>query len=133
MKIHAQLSRYAIVGLASNAFGYLLYILLTTMGMGHKTVMSLLYGVGVLQTFFFNKRWSFRHQGSTTPALRRYIIAYGMGYAVNIFALWYFVDKLRFPHQWVQGAMVFVVAGVIFLMQRYWVFPHNQPETEPTR
>ena len=128
MKVHIQLSRYAIVGLASNAFGYLLYLLLTTVGMGHKTAMTLLYGVGVLQTFIFNKRWSFSHQGPTKTALRRYIISYCIGYAINYIALWGLVDKLGFPHQWVQVVMIFLLASMLFTLQRYWVF-----STEPER
>jgi len=122
MKLHIQLSRYAVVGLASNALGYLLYLLLTEVGMGHKTAMTLLYGIGVLQTFVFNKRWSFRHEGPTPIALRRYITAYGVGYAINYLALWILVDKLGLPHQWVQGFMIFALAGMLFLMQKYWVF-----------
>ncbi|MBV5310569.1 GtrA family protein, partial [Chromatium okenii] len=62
MKWHVQLSRYALVGVASNAFGYFLYLLLTNVGMGYKSAMSLLYIVGVAQTFIFNRSWSFRHQ-----------------------------------------------------------------------
>ncbi len=93
------------------------------MGMGYKTAMTLLYAVGVAQTFIFNKRWSFRHQGPTSSAFRRYMIAYGTGYVVNYFALWFFVDKLEIPHQWVQGVVIFVLAGTLFFMQRYWVFP----------
>ena len=131
--IHRQLIRYAVVGLASNLILYLAYLCLTYLSVGHKTAMTLLYGVGVLQTFGFNKRWSFRHQGSITPALRRYMITYGAGYAVNLLVLWFFVDSLGFPHQWVQGVMVFVIAGLIFLMQKYWVFPHNQIEEEVAR
>ena len=101
--------------------------------MGYKTAMTLLYGLAVLQTFIFNKRWSFRHRGPTTTALRRYIITYGIGYVINYIALWFFVGELEFPHQWVQGIMVLVVAVVVFVMQRYWVFLHNQIKEEMTR
>jgi len=127
MKIHIQLTRYAVVGLASNALGYLLYLFITTLGMGHKTAMTLLYIVGVLQTFFFNKRWSFNHNGATHTALIRYIIAYAFGYVLNLVTLVVLVDHWGLPHQWVQGVMIFVLAGMLFLLQRYWVFA-SKPE-----
>lgn len=60
----SQLVRYGVIGLASNAIGYVLYLLLTSLGMEPKMAMSLLYGIGVLQTFLFNKRWTFGHQGA---------------------------------------------------------------------
>lgn len=120
-----QLVRYGIVGVTSNAFGYLLYLGLTYLGMGPKLAMSLLYGVGVMQTFMFNKKWSFRFDGAATPALLRYATVYAFGYVVNFSALMLLVDQMGLPHQWVQGAMILVVAVMLFLAQRYWVFPQR--------
>lgn len=117
-----QLLRYAIVGLASNAFGYLLYLGLTSMGMGHKLAMSLLYGVGVLQTFVFNKKWSFRFQGAATPALVRYAMVYAVGYIINFLTLVLLVDKVGLSHQWVMGGMVLFMALFFFVGQKFWVF-----------
>lgn len=117
-----QLVRYGIVGLASNAVGYLLYLGLTYLGMGPKLAMSLLYGVGVLQTFVFNKKWSFRFEGAATPALVRYATVYAVGYVINFFALMLFVDQAALSHQLVQGVMIFIVAIMLFIAQRYWVF-----------
>jgi len=122
MKIHVQLTRYAVVGLASNAAGYLLYLLITSLGMGHKTAMTLLYVSGVLLTFIFNKSWSFNHDGAMHGALVRYIAAYAFGYVLNLAGLMLMADHWGLPHQWVQGGMIFVVAGTLFLLHRYWVF-----------
>ena len=123
MEVHSQLIRYAVVGLVSNVVSYLLYLLVTWFGMGPKTAMSLLYTMGVLQTFVFNKRWSFRFDGAPKPALVRYAMVYALGYAINFLALMIFVDQIGLPHQLVQGVMILVVALMLFLAQRYWVFP----------
>ena len=117
-----QFARYAIVGLASNVIGYAIYLLLTIIGLGPKIAMTLLYGVGVLQTFAFNKKWSFRFAGASTPALVRYATAYALGYVINLLALMLLVDRAGMPHQLVQGVMILVVAIMLFLAQRYWVF-----------
>jgi len=122
MKWHVQFSRYAFVGLASNALLYALYLLLTFLGIGPKTAMTLLYLIGVLQTFHFNRGWSFRHEGRRSPALVRYVAAYLLGYALNLAMLLLLVDHLGWPHQWVQGAMIVSLAVLLFLLQRYWVF-----------
>ena len=123
-----QFSRYAIVGLASNAIGYVLYIALTRLGLGPKLAMSLLYGIGVLQTFLFNKRWTFGHRGAHGSVFARYCFVYGLGYAVNLLALILLVDQAGLQHQWVQGVMILVVAVVLFTAQRYWVFPRRIEE-----
>ena len=133
MQTILQLSRYAVVGLSANFFLFSVYLFLTYLGVGHKTAMTFLYGVGMLLTFIFNKRWSFRHQGPIAPAICRYFITYSMGYVINIFMLWYFVDQLEFPHRWIQGVAVFVVAGVIFLMQKYWIFSMTHVKSRVAR
>jgi len=131
MTARAQFVRYVIVGLASNAVIYIVYIILTQLGMGPKLAMSLLYFVGVLQTFVFNKKWSFRFEGDATPALVRYLTAYAVGYVVNLLALSLLVDQVGLPHQLVQGVMIFIVAMMLFVAQRYWVF-HQPTRSDAT-
>lgn len=117
-----QLFRYGIVGVLSNAVGYLLYIGITAAGMEHKLAMTLLYVVGVAQTFIFNKRWSFKHRGTHWPALVRYGASYALGYLINLLALLVLVDQLGYPHQIVQGVMILSLAVLLFLLQKFWVF-----------
>lgn len=125
MSIRNQLVRYGIVGVASNASIYALYLVITWLGTEPKMAMTALYLLGVGQSFVFNKKWSFRFSGSTTPALMRYLIAYAIGYGVNLMALVVFVDQLGLRHQPVQGVMIVVIAGLLFLAHRYWVFPQE--------
>lgn len=123
--ITTQFIRYAIVGLVSNLVLYIFYLILTSYGMGHKLSMSLLYAMGVLQTFYINRRWSFVHQGSAHKALIRYVAAYASGYILNLVILMVLVDRYGLPHQIVQGAMIIFLAFMLFLMQRYWIFRNS--------
>lgn len=120
-----QLLRYGIIGVLSNAVGYLLYLAITAAGLEHKLTMTLLYVIGVAQTFIFNKRWTFRHNGMYRPVLIRYCISYAFGYAVNLLALYMLVDCLGYPHQIVQGMMIVALAAMLFLLQKFWVFSAN--------
>jgi putative flippase GtrA len=123
-----QFARYAVIGLASNAIAFLLYLALTHFGLGHKLSMTLLYGIGVLQTFVFNKRWTFAHRGEHGPVFLRYCLAYAAGYLINLGALLVLVDRHGFAHQAVQGVMVLALAVMLFLLQKYWVFrPAGRP------
>ncbi len=120
--IRAQFTRYVIVGLVSNAILYLGYLALTAFGMGHKLAMTVLYVLGVCQTFFFNRSWSFQDSGRIQGAFVKYVTVYGTDYTINWSLLWLFVDELGLPHQVVQGILIFVVAVFIFLSLRFWVF-----------
>ncbi|MBV5308785.1 GtrA family protein [Chromatium okenii] len=122
MKWHVQLSRYALVGVASNAFGYFLYLSAIWLGAGPKTAMTWLYLLGILQTFFFNKDWSFQFGGAAAPALARYAALYALGYAINFLAIMLLVDYIKLPHQWVMAGLIFYMAIFFFLGQKFWVF-----------
>ena len=126
-----QLLRYGTVGVLSNLVGYLLYLAITSAGVEHKLTMSVLYVVGVVQTFFFNRSWSFRHDGAHGPAMLRYCIAYALGYLFNLWALWLLVDVLGHPHQLVQAAMVCAVAALLFVLQKFWVFRSDDADAGP--
>lgn len=124
-----QFSRYAIVGVASNAVGYLLYLGLTYLGLGPKVAMTLLYAVGVLQTFVFNKKWSFRFKGAVAPAIARYAMVYAVGYVINMVVITLLVDQANLPHQWVMAGLVVFMALFFFAGQKFWVFRQpSKPE-----
>jgi len=115
--------RYFIVGACSNALLFLIYLLLTSYGIGYKTAMTLLYITGVTQGFIFNKKWTFSHHGAIRNAFWRYIVAYGVGYLVNLTILAICVDVFKLPHQYVQGGSALIIAAGLFLAQKFWVFP----------
>jgi len=121
-RTRSQFLRYAVVGLASNLVLYFAYLGLTALGMGSKTAMSVLYVLGVAQTFLFNRKWSFGHDGALHGAFARYVAIYGFGYLFNLVVLWVAVDHMGLPHQVVQGVMILVLAAMLFLLQKFWVF-----------
>ncbi|BCG64778.1 MAG: hypothetical protein methR_P2570 [Methyloprofundus sp.] len=127
--IHIQFIKYVVIGLASNGILYGAYLGLTAYGLGHKTAMTLLYVIGVLQTFVFNKKWTFSHQGAVSGTLIRYILSYALGYILNLLALYYFVDQLLFPHQIIQGGMIILNALILFILQKFWVFKESDNKT----
>lgn len=129
MQTHKQFIRYTVVGVASNATLYLLYLLATWLGAGPKTAMTGLYVLGVLQTFVFNKKWSFRFAGAAAPALIRYAMVYVLGYVINFMALMLLVDQAGLPHQWVMAGLVLFMAIFFFMGQKFWVF-RQRPSIE---
>lgn len=122
---HHQFIKFAIVGVVSNGILYLLYLLLTYMGVGHKLAMTLLFITGLLQTFVFNKKWAFQHDGATRKTFVRYGIVYVSAYLINLAALIVLTDNMGFPHELVQGGAILVVAVYLFVMQKLWVFKHR--------
>jgi putative flippase GtrA len=91
--------------------------------------MTLTYAAGVVQTFIFNKRWSFGAGGATSVQFRRYCLAYATGYACNLAGLFLLVDLLACPHQLAQGILILATAALLFVLQKFWVFRAVRPES----
>jgi putative flippase GtrA len=122
MSTAIEMLRFGVVGLASNALLYLLYLAATAVGVEPKAAVSLIYLVGVLQTFVLNKRWTFKHEGHVRRTATRYWVAYALSYAANMVLLIVFVDIAGFDHRVVQGVLIAVIGLVLFALQKYWVF-----------
>jgi putative flippase GtrA len=118
-----QLIRYGAVGAATNLAMYALYLLITYLGVEPKKTMTLLYVVGAAIGFVGHKRWSFAHAGNVTQSMIRYVIAHLTGYLLNWLILFVFVDRMGYAHQLVQGITIFFIAGYLFLVFKYFVFP----------
>lgn len=85
--------------------------------------MTVLYLVAAGLGFLGNRQWAFTHQGNPLTSAMRYALAHLAGYGINLSLLLVFVDRLAYPHQWVQAAAVPVVAVFLFVSFRYFVFP----------
>ena len=120
-----QVVRYGLVGLASNLSGYLFYLLITYLGVEPKMAMTLIYFVAAAVGYVGNRQWTFSHQGTVLKSGGRYFIAHFLGYTLNFLVLYIFVDRLGYVHQWVQGVAIVAIAGLLFVLFKYFVFPAN--------
>lgn len=117
-----QLIRYGLVGIATNSLGYLVYLLITYCGVEPKVLITFSYPTAATIGFFGTRQWAFAHKGSVLKSGIRYFVAHFFGYLINLLILLTFADKLGYPHQWVQAAAIFVVAGFLFAVFKYFVF-----------
>jgi putative flippase GtrA len=119
--------RYLIVGVANNAMGYLAYLLVTWLGMEPKLAVTLLYPLAALSAYFGHARYSFSYEGGMMGGLFRYGIAHVISYGNNILLLYVLHDQLHYPHQLVQVLAIFVGAGLLFLLFKFFVFTGKRP------
>lgn len=122
-RLSGQFVKYGLVGIATNSIGYLTYLLITYFGVEPKFLITFMYPVGAAIGFFGNRQWAFAHKGALLSAGARYFFAHLCGYLINLFILLMFVDRLGYPHQWVQAMAIVIVAGFLFLAFKYFVFP----------
>jgi len=118
----SQVFRYGIVGILNNLFGYLIYLALTWSWLEPKLAVTLLYPIGALTAYFGHAKYAFTYDGHVTNGLLRYILAHFVGYSVNITLIYVFSDVFLYPHQIVQAAAIIIVAGVLFVLFKFFVF-----------
>lgn len=115
--------KYLVVGLASNGVGFIVYLLLTKFYLEPKSAMSVLYVLGAAISFYGNKLYAFESTENWLPSAFKFFLAHIIGYILNYSLLKALVDVYGFPHQLVQAIAIFVVAAVLFILFRYFVFP----------
>ncbi|RUR08746.1 GtrA family protein [Legionella sp. km772] len=120
-----QIVRYGIVGLLNNGFGYLIYLLVTYFWLEPKLAVTVLYPIGVLMAYWGHAKYSFKSDQIDRNSFIRYVVTYIIGYIINFLALYIFSDIYGFPHQLIQVISIFVVAGNVFLLLKFFVFPKN--------
>ncbi|MBX2978516.1 MAG: GtrA family protein [Flavobacteriales bacterium] len=95
---------------------------------------------GLLVTYYFNKRWTWRQTDRDTKRLMRFMATYGVSLLLNVgmnsalLKVLHGVDLLAFvPHKYLvafAGATGFC-AAFNFVAQKYWVFKTKASGTEP--
>jgi putative flippase GtrA len=123
----AQLLRYGLVGVITNLCGYLLFLLVTWLGMEPKAAMTVLYAAGATAGFWGNRNWTFGHRGSIGGPALKYFGAHACGYLLDYAMLAVFVDRLDYPYRLVQAIAMVVVAGLLFVTFKFIVFPRTIP------
>ena len=121
-----QLLRYGLVGITTNLFGYLLFCLITYVGVKPKIAMTVLYITGATIGFLGHRNWTFSHTGNWRLASTRYIVAHCLGYLINLLLLYGLVDRLGYSYRLAQAAAICIVAGFLFLVFKLFVFPKSK-------
>lgn len=117
-----QALRFALVGIAMNFVLYVIYLFLTSSGMGPKTAATLVYCGGMALNFFAHKKITFAAKGASRRQMAPFAAMSGIIYCVNLGGLYLFVDIMKAPHQIVQAVMIVLCAVISFILQKLWVF-----------
>ncbi|MFC3907937.1 GtrA family protein [Legionella dresdenensis] len=120
-----QFIKYGLIGFVNNLLGYLVFLLMAYKGFSPKIAMTTLYLLGVAVSMVGNWKWTFAYQGNALYTSMRFICAYFLGYLLNLGLLIVFVDRLNYSYALIQAIATIVVAGFLFILFKYFVFPIN--------
>lgn len=117
-----QLARYVIAGVALNAGLYLVYLLLTLIGLAPLIASSAAFVLGVPLSLVTHGRFTFRAGRISQTRKSLFGLGYLTGYLTQIGTLAVLHHRLGLPHEISQVIAIATVAAVLFVFQKLMIF-----------
>ncbi len=128
-----QFVKFGLVGVSNTLIAFIIYtLLLKVFGVWYLAASAIGFGVGAINGFLLNRRWTFSdHVGdSLTPV--RWATVQGCGLGINEGLLYVFVHDARIDKLLAQVGATAVVTVSTFFANRAWTFrTHPVVAVEP--
>jgi putative flippase GtrA len=118
--------RFVAIGIKSNLLYYVIYAALSVVGIGPKTAVTIVFFVGVVYTFWFNKMFVFRRAGPAYAQMVRYLAVYFGAWLLNLVLLDILLTNFHVNRFIAQGILIVPFAIAIFLALKYLVFNQSR-------
>ena len=123
-----QFMKFGIVGVSNTLLTFAVYtLLLKVLGVWYLAASAIGFGVGAVNGFLLNRRWTFRgHVGDALTPLR-WTIVQGCGLGLNEGLLYVLVHDARLDKLVGQALAMAVVTVCTFTANRAWTFRTHAP------
>jgi putative flippase GtrA len=113
--------RFGVVGVSNTALGFGVFWsahhLMPAMG-----AQCLSYAVGMLWSYYWNRRWTFQSQGRVASEAFRFFTSQIGFMLLSSGLLGLFVDRMHFPSGPTWLATMVLITVLNFLVSRFWSF-----------
>ena len=114
--------RFLFVGGLNTLVGYGSYALFIFLGLNPYFATTLSTIIGVINSYFWNKYFTFRVKEKSIGEAIRFIVVYAVSYAVNLSLIYIFVDVLGL-NAYVAGAICLLMVTIIsYVGHHYFSF-----------
>jgi putative flippase GtrA len=114
--------RFAIVGAGNTLLSWCLYAVLEHVGVHYLLASGLAFAAGALNSYAFNRRWTFRSRGRPAPEALRFGAVQCIGLALDVCLLYVLVHHVGVHHLIAQALVFPVASAVTFTLSRRWAF-----------
>jgi putative flippase GtrA len=124
----AQFVKFGIVGVSNTLLAFAVYtLLLKLFGVWYLAASGIGFGVGAVNGFLLNRRWTFKeHVGDAlTPV--RWTVVQGCGLLANLGLVYLFVDGVSLDKLEGQAFATAIVVVLTFFANRAWTFRMHPP------
>lgn len=121
-RVTGQIMRYGLAGVAINLALYILYLVLTAIGLAPLLASTLVFVLGVPISLKVHGQFTFRAGPVGRGRALAFAGFYGVGYLVQIGMLAGLHHGLGLAHQLAQAVAIVTVAATLFVLQKTLVF-----------
>ncbi|WP_367618591.1 GtrA family protein [Paenibacillus andongensis] len=121
--MQSQSIKFLIIGILNTVVGYLIYfVCLKFFDLNY--IFSLLYAhvLGVLHSYFWNSKWTFKKGRKTYKNLLKFSGVYGVSFLINLLVLYILINYLSLTPLLSQGFALFITTLISFIGHKYWSF-----------
>lgn len=112
---------YVLVGLICTVTAYVAIFAALGAGASNFVANAIGFLVGLPLSFILNSRWVFGAKASGQN-FTRFLLCFGLAYAINLGVLTLLADVLRWPSGWAQFFAFGTYSVAFYLLNRLWTF-----------
>jgi len=121
--IIAEAIRFSAVGVLNTVLTlFLIWLLYSVFGFGYYVANGVGYLVGFVNSFLWNKHWTFKSQGKVWRESLLFTLIFLLSYAIQVLVLWLFMDVSGCSILVSQGISMCAYTCVNFMGNRYVTF-----------
>jgi putative flippase GtrA len=115
--------KFCIVGGLNTAIDFLVFSLLSCLGVYYIIAQCVSYGCGVVNSYFFNRTWTFQHQDKRSKyAFLKFTTLNVFTLIVTSFLLTLLHYKFSIPLPYSKVLVTIVSVGLNYIGTKFWVF-----------
>ena len=127
MKIFEQIKRFIVTGVINSLFGYAVYAFgVAVLDFSYFRAVVLSYVIGVTFSYFMFRAFVFTGGDRSWRSYMRFIPTYIFLFFFNVISLHILVDIADWNELLAQAVIVPVCAVISFIINRVFVFKHEQ-------
>ena len=120
-----QFVKYVIVGLINTAIYYGIYYLMLQLGFSYALSLTVGTIAGVINSYFWNKYFTFRTKKRTVAETVKFLIVYGVQYLSNLLIIYLCVEYLGITEELAGLAAIGIGTFIGFFGHKFWSFKPN--------
>ncbi len=117
--------RFLFVGGLNTAVGYGFYALFISIGLDPYVATTLSTVLGVINSYFWNKYFTFRQPKKSLSEILRFVLVYAISYGANLGLVYVFIDMLGM-NSYLSGVIcLFVTTIVSYVGHNFFSFKNR--------